>query len=189
MKRNNLKFHNVPEQQNETRSMLINTHVTIKHLQKEKLSIKCASMLIDDVFRLSSRTGHRPILVRFALCQDRDRILTAFRRKRKEGDPGFRIGEDLPRIARARSGLFMVLLFQQCIVEKKRAHFKFDKFIVENTIYEYDEQQKKPVRVDALGCGKGSKYKLAETCIKLCSLNIRGLVKLTNDIDFLNYVS
>ncbi|KAH3786720.1 hypothetical protein DPMN_164829 [Dreissena polymorpha] len=144
MKRNNLKFHNVPEQQNETRSMLINT---IKHLLIEKLSIYCDSILIDDVFRLPSRAGNRPILVRFALFHDRDRILTAFRGKREEVDPVFRIGEDLPpRIARARAELF--LLFQQCIAEKKSVHFKFDKLIVENTTYAYDELQKKPVRVD-----------------------------------------
>ncbi|KAH3844496.1 hypothetical protein DPMN_086754 [Dreissena polymorpha] len=93
LKRSNLKFHNVPEQQNETRSMLINT---IKHLLTEKLSINCDSILIDDVFRLPSRAGNRPILVQFALLHNRDRILTAFRGKRKEVDPGFRIGEDLP---------------------------------------------------------------------------------------------
>jgi len=132
------------EQQNESRSMFINT---IKHLLTEKLSINCDSIPIDDVFRLPSRAGNRPILVRFALLHDRDRILTAFRGKRKEGDPGFRIGEDLPpRIGRARSGLFP--LFQQCIAENKRVHFKFDKLIVENTTYAYDELQKKPVRVD-----------------------------------------
>ncbi|KAH3772024.1 hypothetical protein DPMN_173355 [Dreissena polymorpha] len=144
MKRNNLKFHNVPEQQNETRPMLIDT---IKQLLTEKLSINCDSIPIDDVFRLPSRAGNRPILVRFVLLHDRDHILTAFRGKRKEGDPGFRIGEDLPsRIGRARSGLFP--LFQQCIAENKRVHFKFDKLIVENTTYAYDELQKKPVRVD-----------------------------------------
>ncbi|KAH3727943.1 hypothetical protein DPMN_053889 [Dreissena polymorpha] len=105
MKRNNLKFHNVPEQQNETRPMLIDT---IKQLLTEKLSINCDSIPIDDVFRLPSRAGNRPILVRFALLHDRDHILTAFRGKRKEGDPGLRIGEDLsPRIGRARSGYFL----------------------------------------------------------------------------------
>ncbi|KAH3820959.1 hypothetical protein DPMN_122712 [Dreissena polymorpha] len=76
MKRNNLKFHNVPKQQNEIRSMLINT---IKHLLTEKLSINCDSILIDIVFRLPSQAGNRLILVRFALLHDRDRILTAFR--------------------------------------------------------------------------------------------------------------
>ncbi|KAH3818080.1 hypothetical protein DPMN_119676 [Dreissena polymorpha] len=67
-----------------TRSILINT---IKHLLTEKLRINFDSILIDDVFRLPSRTGIMPILVRFALLQDRDRILKAFRGKRKEGDP------------------------------------------------------------------------------------------------------
>ncbi|KAH3818055.1 hypothetical protein DPMN_119644 [Dreissena polymorpha] len=70
--------------QSKTRSILINT---IKHLLTEKLRINCDSFLIDDVFRLPSRTGNMPILVRFALLQDRDRILKAFRRKWKEGDP------------------------------------------------------------------------------------------------------
>ncbi|KAH3832313.1 hypothetical protein DPMN_105596 [Dreissena polymorpha] len=53
MKRNNLKFHNVPEQQNETRRMLIST---IKHLLTEKLSINCDSILID-AYRREPATG------------------------------------------------------------------------------------------------------------------------------------
>ncbi|KAH3694812.1 hypothetical protein DPMN_082253 [Dreissena polymorpha] len=88
-----------------------------------------------------------PATGRFALLHNRNRILTAFRGKRKEVDSGFRIVEDLPpRIARARAGLFPQ--FQQCIAEKKRVHLKLDKLIVENTTYAYDELQKKPVRVD-----------------------------------------
>ena len=123
------------------------TILKVKAFITETLNIDTENIHFDEIFRIATRSGVRPIFVRFAYLKERDHVLATFRAKRRDGELDVRVGEDLPsRIARARSGLYPLL--QQCFADGKRAHFRYDKLVVGDEQYQYDEKLKKPVRVE-----------------------------------------
>jgi len=83
-------------------------------------------------------------LVKFARQSDRDKVLNAYKQKRKNEPVRGRIVEDLPeRVVKSRTGLYPFL--KQCYDEGKSAFFKYDKLIVDGESYIYDPVGKKPV--------------------------------------------
>ena len=143
LKRNNLKLHNIKEDATETRDSLTASILTYF---KDTLKLNTDAMTFDDVYRIPGNKGTRPVLMRFSQYRDRESVLRAFRQIRRAGssDLGFRVSEDLPsRISRARTGLYPLL--QQGIEDGKRSYFKYDKLVVGDDVFEYDESQKKAV--------------------------------------------
>ena len=88
--------------------------------------------------RIPSRTTPRPIFVEFGSVKARDKVLQAFKVKRKNGENlQVRVSEDLPeRISRARTGFYRLL--KEKIDNNKRAFFKYNYLIVEGKKYVFD---------------------------------------------------
>ena len=141
----NLKIFNIPHTEGETSASL---EKKIAEEVQEQLEIPENEISIEQAYRLPSKVIPKPILVKCSDLKIKERILNAFRAKRKYNGSAlsFRIGEDLPeRISKARSDLFP--FFQQCRDNKKEAYFKHDYLVVEGQKYVFDKIQNRPVLV------------------------------------------
>ena len=142
IKKNNLKFFNIEEEQNETVSSLENK---IKSSIENELGADTSGLTLENAFRIPTRSSPKPILVQFSRFADKQAILTKFRSVRKtNNDLPFRVSEDLPeRISKARTDLYP--FFKQCKDQGKNAHFKNDVLVVDGVSYTYDHELKAPV--------------------------------------------
>jgi len=112
---------------------------------QESLSVNTRDMRVDDIYRLPSQTGSRPVLVRFAEYHDRQSEMSAFREKRKRDELPVRVGQDLPSpIDRAWHGLYPRLCDN--INDGNKAYYQNDKLVVDGMGYVYDVTKKVSVR-------------------------------------------
>jgi len=140
MRKNNLKIHgieNIDTLQQEHVDQSVRQHLT------NNFGIDGNSLELNAAYKLPGR-GDRAVLVKFARQSDRDKVLNAYKLKRKNEPVRGRIVEDLPeRVVKSRTGLYPFL--KQCYDEGKSAFFKYDKLIVDGESYIYDPVGKKPV--------------------------------------------
>ena len=108
-RRENLKFYNIQESgkaswaesENKVRKYLTDD----LHIDESKISIERAH-------RIGSQNKPRPVIVKFSFYKDKDRVLQAYREKRKidrlnggnsDGSSKIGVGEDFPRrVSRTR---------------------------------------------------------------------------------------
>ena len=144
-RKQNIKVFNLEEVEHESQSDL---ESRLLNAINDDLQVSEDSTSVDYAYRLPGRVKPRPVLVRCAGVKAKERIMTAFRTKRRSNEQlNIRIGEDLPEyVSKARTKLFP--FFKQCIDSGKRAYFKRDFLIVENVKYVFDNETNAPVPVD-----------------------------------------
>ena len=130
----------------------------------DNLKIDQTKVQTERVHRLNTKSSPAPIIVKFSFFKDREKVLKAYKEKRKteresqtEGEDrvfdnveqpknAVRVGEDFPaRVCNVRKKLLPFL--RKCLSEKKNAFMKYDKLVIDNDIYEYDSEKKVPVLV------------------------------------------
>ena len=135
-----------------------------RHYISDELKVPEYNIRTERVHRLNTNSSPAPIIVKFSFFQDREKVLKAYREKRKaerqtgtteEGQDSnnyvepiktVRVGEDFPaRVRNVRKKLWPFL--RKCISEQKNAYIKYDKLIVDDNIYVYDYAKKAPVLV------------------------------------------
>ena len=138
-----------------------------RHYIETELGISEHRMPTERVHRLRSKSTPAPIIAKFSFFKDREKVLKAYREKRKsereagaaadtsaaDGQNGdgtsettqsVHVGEDFP--ARVRKVRKLLYPFQKkCISEEKNAYIKYDKLIIDDEVYVYDYEKKVPV--------------------------------------------
>lgn len=128
------------------------------------LKIDQTKIQTERVHRLNTKSSPAPIIVKFSFFKDREKVLKAYKEKRKTERESqteeegrvfenaeqpmntVRVGEDFPvRVRNVRKKL--VPFLRKCLSEKKNAFMKYDKLVIDNDIYEYDSEKKVPVLV------------------------------------------
>ena len=158
-RRDNLKFYNVEEEQNETWEQSENK--IRAYLSDELNSEGCHT---ERTHRLPRKSKPMSLIAKFSFFKDKDKVLKRYREKRKtsrnQGEPAgtpepgsvdtarteVRVSEAFPeRVTRMRSLLYPFLV--QSLEGEKHAYFRYDKLVVDNVTYTYDETLKQPVPV------------------------------------------
>ena len=165
-RRDNLRFYGFDDKQDETWEESENT---IRSYIANELNLFESSVQIERAHRIPSKTSPRPVIVKFSFYKDRDKVLNAYRDKRKhdneqrrnvsnnegatghveeEQGPGenIRVCEDFPqRVIKARSKLYPFL--RSSIDNGREAYLKYDRLYVDGQPYEYDYDLQRPVPV------------------------------------------
>ena len=155
-RRENLRFHGIPEDRNETWE---ETEEKVKEYIGKDLELNPTSISIERAHRLQGTEKPRPVIVKFSFFKDKEKILKSYREKRKllnereaerenaqngpdedadyEADMSFRkditVSEDFPsRVMKARYHL------RKYLRDALKAYLKYDKLIIEEEVYEYD---------------------------------------------------
>ena len=158
-RRENLKFHGVNEDEDETWDQ---TETKIRDYLTTMLEIDETSMKIERAHRLPSNSKPRPIIVKFSHFKDKDQVLKKYCAKHKEreeaadgpnardgddddsGTMPVRVSEDFPqRVTKVRTNLFPFL--KKCHENEQNAYLRFDTLVVEGQSYVYDEVRGRPV--------------------------------------------
>ena len=151
-RRENLKFYNIQESGKESWAASENKmreYLTYDlHIDESKISIERAH-------RIGSQNKPRPVIVKFSFYKDKDRVLQAYREKRKidrmnggNSDSSSKIGvcEDFPqRVSRTRQ--YLIPFMQKAIKNGKRAYLQYDRLIIDGKRYVYDSEIKCPVEL------------------------------------------
>ena len=149
-RRENLKFFNIPESKGETWEQ---SEDKVRQYLKDNLDIDESKISIERAHRLPSSSKPRPIIVKFSLFKDKDRILQKFksmkRHERENGEVSSKIsvGEDFPlRISKARYNLtpFMIT----AIKDGKKAYLQYDKLVIDGKRHVFDYDKGEPVQMD-----------------------------------------
>ena len=151
-RRENLKFFNVPESDRESWTESKNM---IRKYLKDDLKFDESKISIERAHRLHSKSKPRPLIVKFSFYKDKDRILQAYREKRKSdrtnetngernGDtPKIGVSEDFPqRVNRIRQCLTPFM--QDAIKNGRKANLQYDKLVVDGKRFLYDSEKKCP---------------------------------------------
>ena len=147
--------------------------ISVKGLRKFLSSEGICCLWIERAHRLNTRKSPRPVIVKFSHYKDKEKVLRTYREKVKElkenqhvnedaaaqGQPseasddrepeslfgGVRVAEDFSaRVRKARASLRPFL--RDYLKNKQDAFIKFDKLVVDDVTYVYDEIEKKLVR-------------------------------------------
>ena len=162
-RRDNLRFYGFEDKRGETWEESENV---IRSYISNDLNINDSNIQIERAHRIPSKSTPRPVIVKFSFYKDRERILKAYREKRKQeneqrqaqatnndnqSDDGeetrkIRVSEDFPqRVIKARSDLYPFL--RSCIDSEMDAFLRYDQLIVDGQAYTYDIVLKRPVLV------------------------------------------
>ena len=165
-RRENLVFHGLKEDPNESWE---DSENKIRAYISNDLGLDDSRISIERAHRLKAKTFPRPIIAKFSLFKDRDRVLKKYREKRDsaqneddgqqsdhgtnatEGEaaesrkePVVRVSEDFSaRVRRIRRSLRPFLI--DFLKQTDDAYIKVDKLIVDGTVHGYDEIEKKLV--------------------------------------------
>lgn len=168
-RRFNLKFFGFEDSINESWEESENK---VKNYLHEGLHIDDSEIRIERAHRLGgSKSVPRPIIVKFSFFKDKEKILRAYRQKKKamrenrerqdqsdsaeqpdtvqdrSDDDGYshiRVAEDfVERVANDRRKLFPFM--QDCLAEGKNAYLHHDKLVVDDVIHIYDKDKQLPV--------------------------------------------
>lgn len=169
-RRENLIFHGMTETDDETWEQ---SETKVRHFISDDLSLDDSRISIERAHRLNTRKSPRPVIVKFSHYKDKEKVLRTYREKVKElkenqhvnedaaaqGQPseasddqepeslfgGIRVAEDFSaRVRKARASLRPFL--RDYLKNKQDAFIKFDKLVVDDVTYVYDEIEKKLVR-------------------------------------------
>lgn len=168
-RRENLVFHGMEEEADETWET---SEGKVRSYIDENLGLDETSILIERAHRLNTKTTPRPIIVKFSLFKDRDKVLKSYRETRakertdqteqstqpgeqpaerpgassNEREQTVRVSEDFSaRVRKIRRNLRPFL--QDYLKDKQDAYIKFDKLVVNRTVYAYDEVDKKLIEI------------------------------------------
>ena len=116
------------------------------HIDESKISIERAP-------RIGSQNKPRHVIVKFSFYKDKDRVLQAYREKRKidrlnggnsDGSSKIGVGEDFPQ-RESRTHQYLIPFMQEAIKNGKRAYLQYDRLIIDGKRYVYDSERKYPV--------------------------------------------
>ena len=155
-RRENLKLYNTDEERGETWDQ---TESKVRKYLSEELGIEGCH--IERAYRLPSKTVSKPVTAKFLFFKDKDKVLKSYREKKKsdktwkeQGETilvseysDVRVAEDYPeRVTKMRTALYPFMI--QSLEAEKNAYLKYDKLVVDNVTYEYNEELKRPMVVD-----------------------------------------
>ena len=169
-RRENLIFHGMTETDDETWEQ---SETKVRHFISDDLSLGDSRISIKRAHRLNTRKSPRPVIVKFSHYKDKEKVLRRYREKVKElkenqhvnedaaaqdqpseasddREPeslfcGVRVAEDFSaRVRKARASLRPFL--RDYLKNKQNAFIKFDKLVIDDVTYVYDEIEKKLVR-------------------------------------------
>ena len=169
-RRENLIFHGMTETDEETWEQ---SETKVRHFISDDLSLDDSRISIERAHRLNTRKSPRPVIVKFSHYKDKEKVLRTYRENVKElkenqhvnedaaaqGQPseasddrdpkslfgGICVAEDFSaRVRKARASLRPFL--RDYLKNKQDAFIKFDKLVVDDVTYVYDEIEKKLVR-------------------------------------------
>ncbi|MES9880608.1 MAG: hypothetical protein ABW185_06975 [Sedimenticola sp.] len=141
-RRNNLLFHGIKGDANESWDVSerkIRNFITeeLQMPEGETFDLERAHRL-----RLPGNRNDGPIITKFTKYKDRESVMNSARRK-LDGRSQYRVAEDFtPRVRQARRALGEDMV--RARNKGYRASIKFDKLIIDDKIYKYDEQSQKP---------------------------------------------
>lgn len=162
-RRDNLRFYGFEDKHGETWEESENK---ARSYIANDLNIGESSIQIERAHRIPSKTSPRPLIVKFSFYKDRDKVLKAYREKRKRQNEQsaettgasaaeqieqsetcrIRVCEDFPeRVIKARSNLYSFL--RSSIDSGRDAFLRYDRLIVDGQPYQYDYDQKRPVPI------------------------------------------
>ena len=153
-RRENLVFHGLKDKTNESWE---ESESNVRKYISEDLGLDDSRISIERAHRLNTKSSPRPVIVKFSLFKDKDRVLKAYREKRANeqennsqasgqdadtrSEPKVRVAEDFStRVRRIRRCLHPFL--KNYLKENQDAYIKFDKLVVDGTVYTYDEDTK-----------------------------------------------
>lgn len=144
-RRNNLIFHGLKGNANESWEA---SETKIRDFISDDLDLPSGeSVDLERVHRLRTpgNKNDGPIIVKFTKFKDRETVIRSARDK-LDCRSQFRIAEDFtPRVRQARRALGEHLVRARS--NGQRARMTYDKLIVENIVYRYDDVAKKTIRV------------------------------------------
>lgn len=170
-RRENLKFFGIEESRKESWDESENK---VRKYIAEGLNIDDTSIQIERAHRLGGSSTPRPIIVKFSFFKDKEKILRAYRQKKKAmrvngvqrdnaGEANIvgqeeiaqsrddndihsqvRVAEDF--VERVATDRTKLFPFMQdCIREGKNAYLRYDKLVVDDIVHVYDREKKVPV--------------------------------------------
>ena len=164
-RRDNLRFHGFEDKRDETWE---ESELKVRDYIRDDLGVDESSIQIERAHRLRSKNSPRPVILKFSHYKDRDKVLKAYREKRKAqnndnlqgamADPSegnderpderrvIRVSEDFPEhVTKARTNLYPFL--KSSLEQNYDAFLKYDRLIVDGQEYEYDYNRRRPVPV------------------------------------------
>ena len=172
-KRENLRIYGLQEESNETWE---DTENKVRKYITRDLEMNGGGLSIERAHRIQGSEKPRPVIVKFSFYKDKERVLKAYRQKRKEvndlikqhereeqneGEGSdnpveldfgqFRkevtVCEDFPnRVMKARNDLRKFL--KSAVKEEKNAYLRYDKLVIDGELYEYDSEAGDIVQID-----------------------------------------
>ena len=154
-RRENLVFHGLKDKSNETWE---ESESNVRKYIFEDLGLDETRISVERAHRINTKSSPRPVIVKFSLFKDKDRVLKAYREKRsneqengsqtsgqdasdRNAERGVRVAEDFSaRVRRIRRCLHPFLI--DYLKETQDAYIRFDKLVVNGTVYSYDEETK-----------------------------------------------
>ena len=162
-RRDDLRFYGFEDKQGETWEESENK---VRSYIANDLNIEESSIQIERAHLIPRKTSHRPLIVKFSFYKDMDRVLKAYREKRKRQNEQttestgaitaeqieqsetcrIRVCEDFPeRVIKARSNLYSFL--RSSIDSGRDAFLRNNRLIVDGQLYQYEYNQKRPVPI------------------------------------------
>ena len=164
-RRDNLRFHGFDDRRDENWE---ESESKVRVYISEELGVDDSSIQIERAHGLRSKNTPRPIIVKFTRYKDREKVLKAYREKRKAqnnaapdgamADPNggddephdirrdIRVSEDFPeRVIKVRTKLYPFL--KSSLEKDYDAYLKYDRLIVDGQEYEYDYTRERPVPI------------------------------------------
>ena len=157
-RRQNLKFFDIEESNNETWEA---SEEKVRTYIRTELEIDDSNISIERAHRLPGKNKPRPIIVKFSFYKDKDRVIKRYRELRKTareasaednvsngasggGVDRVRVSEDFPdRVRKVRSALIPFL--RQSIRSGRNAYLRHDKLVVNGNAYVFDETRGRPI--------------------------------------------
>ena len=163
-RRDNLIFHNMPHKEGyEAETWTESEQKVRQHLKS--MDIDEENIIIDRAHRLNSKKKDSPIIVKFAHFKDRENILSRAHSLKKQKKKETRkkseeeeekevfVGEDYTiRVRKVRG--FLRPFMQEAYDNGKKVRMSYDKLIIENSVFYYDEKEKKLTKQkpDVMSC-------------------------------------
>ena len=157
-RRQNLKFYEIEESNNETWEA---SEEKVRTYIRTELDIDDSNISIERAHRLPGKNKPRPIIVKFSFYKDKDRVIKRYRELRKSAREAssddnvsnvasggssdrVRVSEDFPdRVRKVRSALIPFL--RQSIQSGRNAYQRHDKLVVNGNAYVFDETRGRPI--------------------------------------------
>ena len=162
-RRENLIFHNLAPSENDTESWEDCENKVRDHIKS--MGIEAENMKIERAHRLNMRKKDSPIIVKFSHFKDKETVINRSKeikknkkdkrtpRNQTEADEVYIMDDYTPRVRQVRG--FLRPFMEEAYNSGKKVRMSYDKLVIENVVYYYDENKKlTKQRPDVMSCLK-----------------------------------